>query len=131
MNKILYPSLLFTGIMFMSFININTNDITIQSLSKKWTLSHYSVGWFTEEPSQKEKNDYIHLSSNMTFTSISEGVFEKGTWTLKGKRIILSKNKEKESLTFIVEELTNKELVLIIDDPSDPDAKYLNIHFKN
>ena len=131
MNRILYPSLLFIGIVLMSFINSKTNAITIQNLSKKWELSHYSVGWFTEEPSQKEKDDYIHLSSNMTFTSISEGVFEKGSWILKGNRIILSNNNEKDSLTFIVEDLTKKELVLIIDDPSDPDAKYLNIRFKN
>ena len=57
--------------------------------------------------------------------------FEKGTWRLKGNRIILSKNNEKKPLTFIVKDITNKELTLIIDDPSDSDAKYLNIHFKN
>lgn len=131
MNKKLYLSLFVICIILMSFSNSNTNNITIQNLSKKWKLSRYSVGWFTEKPSQKEKNDYIHLSSNMNFTSISEGVFEKGTWALKGNRTILSKNNEKESLTFIVEELTNNELVLTIDDPNDPDAKYLNIHFKN
>lgn len=131
MNKILYLCSFFIGTMLMSFTNSHSNDINIQNLSKKWQLSHYSVGWFTEDPSQKEKNDYIHLSSNMNFTSISEGIFEKGTWTLKGNRIILSKNNEKDSLTLIVKALTNNELTLIIDDPSDADTKYLNIHFKN
>lgn len=131
MKKVINISSFISLLLLMSLSGAVDTEISIENLSKKWILTEYSVGWFSEKPSKKEQNDYIHLSSNMTFNSISEGVFEKGTWRLKGNRIILSKNNEKKPLTFIVKEITNKELTLIIDDPSDSDAKYLNIHFKN
>ena len=141
MKKILYLSLFLSCLITMSYTSVSTTttttttttELNIKNLSKKWKLEKYSVGIFSEDPSEKEKNDYIYLSSDMTFTSISEGNFEKGTWALKAKdkRIVLSKSTEKKSLILIVDKLTSHELTLIIDDPSDKEAKYLNIHFKN
>lgn len=106
--------------------------ITIQNLAKKWKLDKYKVSFFSEAPAENEKNDYIHLKSDMTFDSISEGVFEGGNWRLDAKkqRIYLSKKNETGELVFIIDELKPKKLVLIIDDPSDSDAQYLKIHFK-
>jgi len=136
MKHILNLGILFCCLSIMSFKgNINTNnlELNINNLSKKWNLDKYSVGLFSEKPSRKEQNDYIDLSPNMTFTSVSEGVFERGTWQLKKaeKRIILSKKGDKESLILIIKRLTESELTVVIDDSSDSDAKYLNIHFKN
>lgn len=136
MKHILNLGMLFCCLSIMSFKgNINTNDLelNIKNLSKKWKLDKYSIGLFSEKPSRKEQNDYIELSSNMTFTSVSEGVFERGTWQLEKveKKIILSKKEDKENLIFIIKNLTESELAIVINDSSDSDAKYLNIHFKN
>ena len=136
MKKLLFLFLLLCSFGIMSFTNspvVPTTTLNVQNLSKKWIFEKYTVSWFTENPSEKEKNDYIHLSSNMTFSSISEGEYEKGSWKLNAskKRIFLSKKNEKGHLTFIVNELTKNKLVLVIDDPSDEDAQYLKIHFKN
>lgn len=106
--------------------------ITIQNLSKKWKLDKYKVSFFSEAPAENEKNDYIHLKSDLTFDSISEGEIEAGSWRLDAikKRIHLSKNNEEGEIVFIIDKLKTKKLVLIIDDPSDSDAKHLKIHFK-
>ena len=110
--------------------NIN-NSITIQNLSKKWQLEKYKVFFYQEAPAENEKNDYIHLNDNMTFTSVSEGVFDEGNWRLDvaKKRLYLSKQKEEGELVLIIDDLKEKQLVLIIDDPSDSDAQYLKIYF--
>ncbi|SHJ10223.1 lipocalin family protein [Aquimarina spongiae] len=123
------------GLFLMSFTNINAQKIklNVSNLSKNWQLTKYSVGWFSEEPSDKEKNDYLKLKSDMTFTSVSEGIFEKGTWQLQKehKRITLSKKGDKAVLVFSIKKIKTNELVVIIDNDSEPDAKYLNIHFEN
>lgn len=105
---------------------------TVKQLSKKWKLDKYTVFNYSEKPSKKEQKDYLYLKSNMTFSSVSEGIYEKGTWKLdtKKNRIRLFKPKEKGSLDFIVHQFTTNKLVLIIDDPSDAEAKYLKIYFK-
>jgi hypothetical protein len=139
MKKLLFFSLLLCCLAIFGFTSSSTNTtsatttLTVQNLSKKWVFEKYTFLTFAENPSEKEKKDYIHLSSNKTFTSISEGKYEKGNWKLNAnkKRILLSKKNEKGNLTFIVDELTNNKLVLIIDDFSDEDAQYLKIHFKN
>ncbi len=93
----------------------------------------YKVFHFTEAPAPEEKNDYIHLKPDMTFSSISEGIYETGKWRLDvgKKRIYLSNKNKKGELVFIIDDLSPKQLVLIIDDPSDSDAQYLKIYFKN
>lgn len=109
-----------------------TTELSIQNLSKKWKLDKYKVSFFSEAPAANEKNDYIHLKSDLTFDSISEGEFESGNWRLDAnkKRIYLSNKSEEGELVFIIDKLKSNKLVLIIDDPSDSDAQYLKIHFK-
>lgn len=109
------------------------STISVQNLSKNWKFKKYKFWMYSEAPSQKEKNDYIHLSSNMTFTSRSMGEYDIGKWRLdtKKKRIYLSKKNATGELIFIIDDLSDKQLVLIIDDPSDSDAQYLKIYFKN
>ena len=75
MKKVINISSFISLLLLMSFSSAVDTEISIENLSKKWLLTEYSVGWFSEKPSKKEQNDYIHLSSNMTFNSISEGVF--------------------------------------------------------
>ena len=68
----------------------------------------------------------------MTFDSVSEGVRDDGRWRLDAskKRIYLSIKGEAGELEFIVDSLSSDELILIIDAPSDSDAKNLKIYFK-
>jgi hypothetical protein len=90
-----------------------------------------SLYGFSESPSEEEINDFLNLSLNMTFTSFSEGKHESGDWVLNEKKIVLSKKNEEQNLYLIVKKITNNELVLTIDDPSDEEVKYLQIHLKN
>jgi len=112
---------------------VEGNHITVEKLSKKWQLSNYKYLIFSEEPSEKEKNDFLHFSSDMTYTSISEGVFEKGEWTLdkEQKKMHLNAMEKDGVLTFFIDKLSSNQLVLIIDDPTDKEAKNLKIIFKN
>lgn len=112
---------------------VYNNIITIQNLSKKWNLNKYKYSIFSEAPSDVEKNDFIHLKSDMTFDSVSEGELESGQWRLavEKKRIYLSRKGEEGELVFIINELSSNQLVLIIDDPSDEGAKNLKIYFKS
>ncbi len=123
------------------FFNLNTanglssdseiDPITIQSLSKKWQLEKYSYDAYSEKPAKKEKNDYLHFKPDMTFDSVSEGKKETGLWRIESqtKRIYLSQPGKDSELIFIIDHISSKQLVLMLDDPSDPDAKFLKIHY--
>ena len=87
-----------------------------------------TLSGFTESPSEEEINDFLNLSLNMTFTSFSEGKHESGDWTFNEKKIVLSKKNEEQNLYLIVKKLTNRELVLMIENPSN---KKIKIHLKN
>lgn len=107
--------------------------ITIQNLSKHWKLDKYQYFIFSEAPAEKEKNDYLHFQSDRTFTSVTEGVFDAGQWRLDApaKRIYLSQENEEGTLVLLISALSPHQLVLLIDDPLDSDAKHLKIYFKN
>ena len=111
----------------------SNSPITVQRLAKKWNLEKYKYLIFSEAPAEKERNDYLHLKANMTFSSISEGEMETGKWKLDTlrKRIFLAKAGESEEMVLIIDHLSSHQLVLIIDDPSDEEAKNLKIFFKN
>ncbi|MEM1324262.1 MAG: hypothetical protein AAGG75_28645 [Bacteroidota bacterium] len=115
------------------FIHHNQDTISVTSLSKKWTLSEYKYLTFSQAPSKKERNDYLHLQSDMTFSAVTEGVKEWGKWRLdaKKKRIYLSQEGQAGELIMIIDDLSPKQLVLIIDDPSDEDTKHLKICYKS
>ncbi len=99
-------------------------------LFKKWKLSHYEVFGVDYKPEEVEKNDYMHFLENNIYTSVSEGKFEKGNYKLAGKTIILTSETEKGELKLMIKALTNSTLSVVVDDPTDSDAKYLTIHFK-
>ena len=42
-----------------------------------------------------------------------------GDWAFNEKKIVLSKKNEEQNLYLIVKKLTNKELVLMIENPSN------------
>jgi len=119
-------------LLFLTY-QLQANPITIDNLSRKWTLEKYSYLFFSEDPAPKERNDYILLKSDLSFESVSEAKYDSGKWRLdtEEKRIYLSKKGEDDELIFIIHELTDERLILIIDDSSDSDTKNLKIHFKN
>ena len=65
------------------------------------------------------------------YSSVSQGVFEKGNYTLDEQDIIMTNSTEKGKLKFVIKNLTETTLSVSIDDPEDSDAQYLTIHFKN
>jgi hypothetical protein len=111
----------------------NTKTITVENnkLLKKWRLSHYELFGSDFDPELNEKKDYIHFHKDNTYSSISEGFFEKGDYKLDKKTIVMTNTKEKVELKLVIKELTETTLSVSIDDPNDSDAKYLTIHFKN
>jgi hypothetical protein len=111
----------------------NTQTITVENnkILKKWKLSHYELFGSDFDPELNEKKDYIHFYKDNTYSSISEGVFEKGDYKLEKKTIVMTNTKEKGELKLVIKELTETTLSVSIDDPNDSDAKYLTIHFKN
>lgn len=134
--------ILLSGIVFLSFSfcseseldsTINGNAITVENLSKKWILVKYKYLIFSENPSEKEKDDFLHFSSDMTYTSISEREFDEGEWTLdvEHNKIHLTAYDEEGVLTFLIDKITSNQLVLIIDDPTDVEAKNLKIIFES
>ncbi len=112
-------------------IEISEPSLDQHLLLKKWKLSHYQVLGVDYEPEEAEKKDYIHFLVDKTYTSISEGKFEKGEYKLDESIIILTNNIEKGKLKLTIKKLTEDKLEVVIDDPSDSDAKYVTIHFKN
>lgn len=99
-------------------------------LLKKWKLSHYEVFGDRISPEANEKNDFIQFKKDGTFVGISEGKKDNGKYSLSSSTIVLSKNGEKGKLKMNVKKLSKSSLVVVLDLPEDPDAKYLDIHFK-
>jgi len=139
--KLTVVAIALTSLGFLTFSSLesleqkkinNTQTIVENSkLLKKWELSHYELFGSDYAPETKEKNDYIHFHKDNTYSSISEGVFEKGNYKLDKQTIVMTNNKEKGELKLIIKTLTENKLSVVIDDPNDTDAKYLTIHFKN
>ncbi|MFK7905112.1 MAG: hypothetical protein AB8B69_08305 [Chitinophagales bacterium] len=131
MKKIIV--LLVCTVFFSVLSYAQSTGLNTQNLSKKWKLDKYTYSIFSENPSEKEKNDYLHLKSDMTFDDVSEGEKDSGQWRLNipEKRIYLSKNGEEGELVLIIDGLFENQLILIIEDPSDEDADNFKIHFKS
>ena len=81
-------------------------------------------------PEANEKNDFIQFKKDGTFSGISEGKKDSGKYSLSNSSIVLSKNGGKGKLKMNVKKLSKSSLVVVLDLPEDPDAKYLDIHFK-
>ncbi len=104
--------------------------VTKSNLCKKWELEKYEILFIDYDIDPNEKNDYIHLKSNMTYESIDEGKYGTGTWSFintKDECVLILKSKEGEVRLFI-KELRKDHLVLVIDDTELIDLK---IHFIN
>lgn len=101
-----------------------------KALLKKWNLSHYELFGSDFDPDANEKKDYVHFQKGGIYSSISQGIFEKGNYMLGDQTIIMTNSKEKGKLKFVIKNLTETTLSVSIDDPNDSDAKYLTIHFK-
>ncbi|MCF6348517.1 MAG: lipocalin family protein [Flavobacteriaceae bacterium] len=106
-----------------------TSEIDMSLLLHKWKLDHYEILSKAYGLEENEKGDYIHFKADKTYTSVSEGKFEKGNYKIISKTIVLTSNQEKGELKLIVKKLTKDLLKVVIDDPKDSDAKYLEIHF--
>lgn len=111
--------------------NTHTVIIANNKLSKKWNLSHYELFGSRFDPEENEEKDYVHFDNGGTYASISEGVFEEGNYTLDAQTIIMTNSKQDGGLKLIIKNITETTLSVSIDNPSDTDAKYLTIHFKN
>lgn len=122
--------LVFTSAMGTRFIPAPSATIEKHLLCQKWELTHYSVFGENFPPDPIEENDFITFKSNNTYSAISEGESDNGTYSIKKGRIYLNSNVESEELVLIVRKLSETVLCLSIDDSSDPDAKYLEIYFK-
>ena len=112
---------------------ISTADHTVtenNALLKKWNLSHYELFGSDFDPETNEKKDYVYFRKGGVYSSVSQGVFEKGNYTLDDQAIIMTNSTEKGKLKFVIKNLTETTLSVSIDDPNDSDAKYLTIHFK-
>ena len=106
-------------------------DITVANLSQKWDLKGYEVFFYEAVPETHEQHDYLHLSEDMTYESISDGVYEQGVWILANKTIQLTKAGETHTTTFKVEALSRDGLTLTLDAPEDEEAQYIKILFKS
>jgi hypothetical protein len=113
---------------------INTIEHTVtknNTLLKKWNLSHYELFGSDFDTETNEKKDYVYFQKGGMYSSVSQGVFEKGNYTLDEQDIIMTNSTEKGKLKFVIKNLTETTLSVSIDDPEDSDAQYLTIHFKN
>ena len=120
-------------LLVFSGLKVYSTPITVKNLSKKWHIDKYSYLIFSEEPGKKEVNDYIAFKEDMSFESVSEGRYDKGKWRLDTakKRIFLAGEIEKGELIFMIHKLDNNQLILIIDDPSEPGLEDIKIYFKS
>jgi|TARA_B110000240_G_C13510323_1_gene458972 hypothetical protein len=113
---------------------ISTTQHTVtknNALLKKWNLSHYELFGADFDTETNEKKDYVYFQKGGMYSSVSQGVFEKGNYTLDEQDIIMTNSTEKGKLKFVIKNLTETTLSVSIDDPEDSDAQYLTIHFKN
>ncbi len=74
MKKLILTTVLISVFAIASF----SQTLNKNTLCKKWYLQKYEVMWINYKPEEKEKNDYIHLKSDMTYTTIDGGVFSNG-----------------------------------------------------
>ena len=112
MKKIILTTILLSVFAIASF----SQTLNKNTLCKKWYLQKYKVMGIRYAPDDNEKNDYIHLKTNMTYSTIDDGEFSTGKWIYNAseKHFILYNNK-KEGLKFIVDELENDEMKVNVE----------------
>ena len=112
MKKIVLSTVLISVFAIVGF----SQTLNKNTLCKKWYLQKYEVMWIDYTPKEKEKNDYIHLKTDMTYTTIDEGTFSMGKWKYNAskKYFILYNNKD-EGLKFIVDELKKNTMIVNVE----------------
>ncbi len=79
-------TLIFTVVMTMLFSMSGCAQGTQKELlCHKWELHAYHIENKIYPPEKKEREDYIQFKDDITFISRSEGVIEKGYYTLNSK----------------------------------------------
>lgn len=104
-----------------------SQEISKETLCKKWHLDKYIIDAIEYEPEKKEKDDYIYFNIDGSYRTISEGTFEQGTWivNMNGGYIILKNDKEQTFKVYIISILS--EVLMLrydIQGIGDIDVKY-------
>lgn len=116
-------------ILFLSTISgtMYSQKLDKNSLCKKWYLHHYEYLWKDYPLEEKEKNDYMIFNSDMTFTSVDEGIECSGKWSFDPKeKSILMKDSEKEEIKLLVKKINDDELIFKVDHK---ELKAITIHY--
>ncbi len=123
MNKLILITTAFTLFSLGGF----SQNLNKQTLCKKWHLEKYEVMWIDYALEENEKNDYIHLKSDMTYISIDEGVNTTGNWTYNSEKNYFTMYDEKGGgVRFFVDELETDKMVVNIDVK---ELEGVDIHF--
>ena len=112
MNRALLISLV------MMALSQSVNGQTKSDFCKKWNLKGYIYWGITLSPEETEINDFLNFNKNGTFNSIDRGMSEKGAWewNIENNSLYLYDDKSKEPLIFKVIEVTETELILLLQD---------------
>ncbi len=117
-----------TAILFFFYATGFSQILNKKTLCKKWYLEKYEIMWIDYEPQANEKNDFIHLKTNMTYTSVDEGKMATGKWAYnQDEKYFILYDEKGEELRFFVDELKDDKMILIVDI-DEMDGIY--IHFK-
>ena len=112
MKKIILTTILVSALTIAGF----SQNLNKKTLCKKWYLEKYEVMWVDYEPKEKEKNDYIHLKSDMSYVSVEEGVKSSGKWTYNAsKKHFTMFDKKGTGLKINVDELKANKMILNIE----------------
>lgn len=93
-------------------------QVSASDFCKKWKLLGYVYLGMTFAPEDNQKDDFLNLKCDNSFTSIDEGKPGTGYWEYKSKEKILWLYDEqfKSGIPFVVKFIKGKKLILIITD---------------
>lgn len=88
---------------------------------KKWKIHKYVYEGEQIDPEVNERNDYLQLNQDGSFTGKEEGKLENGTWKWMpdDSVLLLYDATYKDGFPMIVKELTATKLSLVITEGSD------------
>lgn len=120
---------LFKVIMFISFSGIiHAQELKKEDLTGLWHIEKYEIGNSFYKPTKKDKDDFIHINSDRSLVSKSDGIKENGKWTLNiATKTILLTNSNNESLKATIIQLKKEKLVLYYHNK---ELKGIVFHYK-
>lgn len=123
--------LIVSGFGISSFEQAPKNSTSSEKLlCKKWMLDKYQVFGSDYAPEKEEKGDYIHFFPDHTFKGLESGKIDQGTWRMNTQNNTITLSAKKGQHLLEIKSLTEAQLIVVIDDADDSDAKYLDIVFK-